>query len=561
MHDNKLQDTLRSPPQASFVSDSRSVEGRPSMEKGSTLAGSQEESPALVSEAKNENSIHVANTSPGDEATQEEEEEYPSSWKLGLITIALALAIFCLALDNTIISTAIPKITDQFKSLEDVGWYGSAYLLTTCALCLTFGKLYTFYSTKWVYLTALFVFELGSLICGIAPNSLTLIVGRAIAGLGAAGLFSGALIIIAQTVPLNRRPIFAAMMGSMYGIASVAGPLMGGAFTDRLSWRWCFYINLPFGGVTAFFIIFFFRAPKSVKDNSGFKNQMGQLDFPGTALFMPSIICVLLALQWGGTMYAWNNARIIALFVVFGVLLIAFCGIQWWQQDKATVPPRLVKNRNLPIWFQAIKGVTATRSGIMNLPLLLPMIVASIAAGACVTMVGYYTPFMIATPILMSIGGGLLSTLKVDSGDAAWIGYQVLFGVGVGLGLQQPMIVVQAALPIADVPTATAIVMFTQTLGGALFVSVAQNVFQNQLRKNILARAPEVDIAKVVGAGATMLRQAVSKDILPTVLESYNDAITQTFYAAVAIGAIGFFAALPIQWLSVKGKKIEAMAA
>ncbi|KAK6822240.1 hypothetical protein RU639_006918 [Aspergillus parasiticus] len=531
MHDNKLQDTLGSPPQASFVSDNRSVEGRPSMEKGSTLAGSQEGSPALASEAKNENSITVANTSPGDEAEQEEEEEYPGAWKLGLITIALALAIFCLALDNTIISTAIPKITDQFKSLEDVG-------------------------------------------CCIRSTLQT--------GLGAAGLFSGALIIIAQTVPLNRRPIFSAMMGSMYGIASVAGPLMGGAFTDRLSWRWCFYINLPFGGVTAFFILFFFKAPKSVKDNSGFKNQIGQLDFPGTALFMPSIICVLLALQWGGTVYAWNNARIIALFVVFGVLLIAFCGVQWWQQDKATVPPRLAKNRNvwgaaaysfcvggaffiyiyyLPIWFQAIKGVTATRSGIMNLPLLLPMIVSSIAAGACVTMVGYYTPFMIATPILMSIGGGLLSTLKVDSGDAAWIGYQILFGIGVGLGMQQPMIVVQAALPIADVPTATAIVMFTQTLGGALFVSVAQNVFQNQLRKNILARAPEVDIAKVVGAGATMLRQAVSKDILPTVLESYNDAITQTFYAAVAIGAIGFFAALPIQWLSVKGKKIGAMAA
>ncbi|GAB1197136.1 hypothetical protein APSETT444_006426 [Aspergillus pseudonomiae] len=536
-------------------------EGRPSMEKGSTLAGSQAESPALAPEVKNENNMPVANTSPSDEAQKEEEEEYPSSWRLGLITIALALAIFCLALDNTIISTAIPKITDQFKSLEDVGWYGSAYLLTTCSLCLTFGKLYTFYSTKWVYLIALFIFELGSLICGIAPNSLSLIIGRAIAGLGAAGLFSGALIIIAQTVPLNRRPIFAAMMGSMYGIASVAGPLMGGAFTDRLSWRWCFYINLPFGGVTGCFILFLFKAPKSVKDKSGFKNQMGQLDFPGTVLFMPSIICVLLALQWGGTMYAWNSARIIALFVVFGVLLIAFCGVQLWQQDKATVPPRLVKNQNLPIWFQAIKGVSATRSGIMNLPLLLPMIVASIAAGACVTMVGYYTPFMIATPILISIGGGLLSTLNVDSGDAAWIGYQVLYGIGVGLGLQQPMIVVQAALPIADVPTATAFVMFSQTLGGALFVSIAQNVFQNQLRKNILARAPEVDVAKVVGAGATMLRQAVSQDILPTVLEAYNDAITETFYAAVAIGAIALFAALPIQWLSVKGKKIEAMAA
>ncbi|KAE8350912.1 major facilitator superfamily domain-containing protein [Aspergillus coremiiformis] len=556
-------------------------DGRRSTEKESMRASSRGEIPlVLAQETKNENNRLDANTRV--EGPLEDGEYQSSSWRLGLITIGLALAIFCLALDNTIISTAIPKITDEFKSLEDVGWYGSAYLLTTCALCLMFGKLYTFYSTKWVYLTALLIFELGSLVCGVTSNSLGLIIGRAIAGLGAAGLFSGALIIIAQTVPLNRRPVFAAMMGSMYGVSSVAGPLMGGAFTDHLSWRWCFYINLPCGGATALFILFFFQAPKSVKDKTGLKNQVRQLDIPGTILFMPSIICVLLALQWGGTMYAWSNARIIALFVVFGILLIAFLGVQWWQQDKATIPPWLIKNRNvwgaasyafclggsffifiyyLPIWFQAIKGVSATRSGIMNFPLLLPMIVASIAAGACVTMIGYYTPFMIATPILISIGGGLLSTLKVDSGDTAWIGYQVLYGIGVGIGMQQPMMVVQTALPLSYVPTATALVMFCQTLGGTLFVSVAQNVFQNQLRRNILAKAPGVDIVKVVGAGATMLRQAVSKDMLPAVLEAYNDAVTQTFYAALAIGAIALAAALPIQWLSVKGKKIAVAAA
>ncbi|KAF5865303.1 hypothetical protein ETB97_004511 [Aspergillus alliaceus] len=575
------QETPTSPTPSKLVTDNLPRGRRSSTGKESTLVGSHSEStPALAPDAKNEDNIPNVISNPDDES--EEEQEYPSSWKLGLITIGLALAIFCLALDNTIISTAIPKITDQFKSLEDVGWYGSAYLLTTCALCLMFGKLYSFYSTKWVYLTALLIFELGSLICGVAPNSLGLIIGRAIAGFGSAGLFSGALIIIAQTVPLSRRPIFAAMMGSMYGVSSVAGPLMGGAFTDHLSWRWCFYINLPFGGVTALFIFFLFKAPKSVKDKTGFKNQMTQLDLPGTMLFMPSIICVLLALQWGGTTYTWSNTRIIALFIAFGILLLSFLGVQWWQQDKATIPPRLIKNRNvwgsalysfcigaaffvfiyyLPIWFQAIKGVSATRSGIMNLPLLLPLIVSSIAAGACVTMIGYYTPFMIATPVLMSVGGGLLSTLKVDSGAAAWIGYQVIYGIGVGMGMQQPMIVVQTALPISDVPTATALVMFCQTLGGALFVSIAQNVFQNQLRKNIITQVPDVDVVQVVSAGATMLRQAVPTDMLPAVLEAYSDAVTQTFYVAVAIGALALFAAIPIQWMSVKGKKLDMAAA
>lgn len=149
-----------------------------------------------------------------------------------------------MALDNTIIATAIPRITDQFKALNDVGWYGSAYLLTTCACQLIFGKFYTFYSIKWVYLIALFIFEIGSLICGVAPNSVTLIIGRAIAGVGSAGIFSGAVLIVASTVPMRQRPTYMGVIGGMYGIASVAGPLLGGVFTDKLTWRWCFYVRI-----------------------------------------------------------------------------------------------------------------------------------------------------------------------------------------------------------------------------------------------------------------------------------------------------------------------------
>ena len=145
--------------------------------------------------------------------------------------------------DNTIIATAIPRISDEFSSVEDIGWYGSAYLLTTCAFQLLWGKFYTFFSIKWTFLVTIGIFELGSLVCGVAPNSTALIVGRAIAGLGSAGIFSGALIIIAYSVPLEKRPIYTGLIGGMYGIASVAGPLMGGAFTDRLTWRWCFYIK------------------------------------------------------------------------------------------------------------------------------------------------------------------------------------------------------------------------------------------------------------------------------------------------------------------------------
>jgi MFS family permease len=146
-----------------------------------------------------------------------------------------------MTLDNTILSTAIPRITDQFNSLDDIGWYASAYLLTTCALQLIFGKLYTFYNIKWIYLMSVFIFEIGSLLCSVAQNSTTLIIGRAIAGIGGARIFSGAILIISRTVPLHQLPSYTSAIGSMYGIASVAGPLMGGAFTDRLTWRWYFY--------------------------------------------------------------------------------------------------------------------------------------------------------------------------------------------------------------------------------------------------------------------------------------------------------------------------------
>ncbi|KAK5659189.1 hypothetical protein OQA88_1279 [Cercophora sp. LCS_1] len=516
--------------------------------------------------------------------TREDGEEYPTGMKLGLINLALCLSVFLMALDNSIIATAIPKITDEFQSLPDVGWYGSAYLLTTAALQLLFGRFYTFFSIKLIYLLAIAIFEVGSLICGVARNSVTLIVGRAIAGVGSAGLFSGALIILAYSVPLQKRPLYTGMIGSMYGIASISGPLLGGAFTDKVTWRWCFYINLPIGAITIAVITIFFPDPKrEVKNDDTTWQRIKRFDPFGTAVFMPAIICLLLALQWGGTEYAWSNWRIIFLLVLFGVLIIAFLFIQHKQQDLGTVPPRIFFKRSvwasgffsfclgsaflgsiyyLPIWFQAVKGASAVDSGIMNLPMLIACVLMSIVAGAAVTFLGYYTPWMLVSVVFVTIGYGLITTFQPDTDRGKWIGYQIIAGAGIGFGMQQPLMAVQTVLDLADVPTGTAVIVFLQTLGGALFVSVAQNVFANKLVEYVSLYVPQIENPmSVLMVGATSVQKVVPPELLPGVTQAYNDALMQTFIVFTALSGASLIGAAFTEWKSVKGKNVEMAVA
>ncbi|KAL3421695.1 hypothetical protein PVAG01_05852 [Phlyctema vagabunda] len=513
------------------------------------------------------------------EAKHEIQQEYPNTQRRIVVITALYLAIFLTTLDQNIISTAIPRITDEFHSLDDIGWYGSAYLLTMCSFQLVMGKVYKFYPAKPLFLAGIIVFEIGSAICGAAPSSKVFICGRAIAGFGSAGLFSGAMVIMFHTIPLQQRPVYQGFGGAIFAIASVIGPLLGGTFTDKLTWRWCFYINLPVGAVviTIIFLILHLPNQKLDQQESGWVAKLKQLDPIGNLVFFPGVISLILALQWGGSTYSWKNARIIVLIVLCVVLCSGFVAIQIWKKENGTVPPRLIKQRSiaaamwysffngsglmvmlyyLPIWFQAIKGVSTVRSGVMLIPMVLSTVFASLGSGILVSKLGYYTPFLLLSSMVMPIGAGLLTTLSTSSHESRVIGYQIIFGLGVGLGMQQPMNVIQTVLNRSDIATGSAIIMFTRFLGAAIFLPVAQNIFISRLISR-LSNLPGISSQMVLNHGATQLRSLASGDDLKILLADYNAAISDALYLVVATAAITIFGSVLVEWRSLKVRAAE----
>lgn len=340
--------------------------------------------------------------------------------------------------------------------------------------------------------------------------------------------------------------------------------------------RWCFYINLPIGAVTVIGILIFFASPPRKNDTSlPWKTRIAQIDPYGMFVLIPGIICLLLALQWGGNQYPWGSARIIVLFVLFGILTILFVAIQIWTGDNATVPPRLLKNRSvagaccfafclggsffgliyyLPIWFQAIKGVSPTKSGTMSLPLVLALSIMAVTSGVIVTTFGYYTPGFYASTVLQTIGAGLMTTFQTNTGHQKWMGYEILYGFGIGAGIGLPSICAQTVLPIRDIPVGIAMVTFAQMFGGSISVSISQSVFQNQLISELRRTVPSIDPHIVSQVGATDLKDVIPHQFFSAVQVAYNDALTQTWYVSVALSCMTVFGAVAIRWKSVKGK-------
>ncbi|KAL3467006.1 major facilitator superfamily domain-containing protein [Aspergillus heterothallicus] len=516
---------------------------------------------------------------PGEYADAERNYQ-PRSPKFWLIILGMYLAIFLVALDRTIIATAIPAITDDFHSISDIGWYGSAYMLTSASFNPVFGRLYQMYSTKWTFLSSIVIFEVGSALCGAAPNSTAFIVGRAIAGLGSAGIFSGGMMIILPLVPLRKRPMFTSIFGMTFGVSSVIAPIIGGAFTDSVTWRWCFYLNIPIGAFTIVAILLFFHVPPPQRSQRGAKAQIKHLDPLGVFFFIPCIVCLILALEWGGTTYPWSNPKMIGLLVTFAVLFVVFVAVEVLNPGTAMIPPRVVLNRSiasamwfifliagammsvvyyLNIWFQVVKGDFATRAGLSTIPMVLSLVISSILAAVFTQKIGYYVPSMLVAPVFTAIGAGLLSTLGPGSNHRYWIAYQVLFGLGIGCGFQTSTLAAQAVLPRQDVPIGMSLMFFMQQLGGAIFLAIDQNLLSTKLVDR-LSSVAGLNTQEIVNTGATDLRNVVPANELATVVDAYNYALTRIFIASAAIGAATILGSLAMEWRNIKANPPQTPA-
>jgi hypothetical protein len=302
------------------------------------------------------------------------------------------------------------------------------------------------------------------------------------------------------------------------------------------------------------------------------KQQLLRLDPLGTVAFLPGVICLLLALQWGGSQYPWNSARVIVLLVLTAVLLTIFIIVQIYLGESATVPPRIIKQRSvaagffyqscfgasmmvmvyfIPVWFQAIKNVTAVESGIRVLALVLALVLGSVINGWITYTIGYYTPAMYVSSVVTSIGAGMVTTWKVDTNTQQWIGYQVLYGVGVGFGMQQANLAVQTVLNKKDVPIGASLMCFAQTLGGAIFISVGENIFTNKLKDGLL-QIKGVNVPLVMNTGATEIRNAIPPQLLGAALNVYNSALMDAIYISVVISVLSIVGAIFTEWKSVK---------
>lgn len=480
--------------------------------------------------------------------------------KFLMVFVGLTFGIFLAALDQTIVATTLSAIAIEFSALDQIAWIGTAYLLTATAFQPTYGKFADIFGRKMTFLLAIFLFEIGSLICGIAPNMVTLIIGRAIAGVGGGGIFGLVFIIIADIVSLQDRGKYQGMVGAVFGIASVIGPLLGGAFTDSLTWRWAYYINLPFGAVTVACVIFFLHLPYP---SGSILEKLKRIDWWGTVVLVGATVALLLPLNWGGSRYEWNSPVIIVLLCVGVLGFIAFGLVEKYISVEPIAPGRLFKDITvvacfgvnffqgmaffgmvyyIPFYFIYVRGVTATQAGLELLPLILGVVFSSIFSGQLVSRTSMisYKIICIVGGILITIGAGLTSTFNETSSRAEFTGYLLIGGIGVGMIMQTTFLASQQVVGYKDIASVTSLLTFFRTIGAVFGVAILGTIFTNALNRNL---PQEFQTAGGQGFGEKDLMN-VPESVRTIIKHAFVLSLSLAFKVVIAMGALTSISAL-----------------
>jgi EmrB/QacA subfamily drug resistance transporter len=474
--------------------------------------------------------------------------------RLGLIFAALLLGMFLAALDQTIVATALPTIVGELGGLNHLSWVVTAYLLAQTVSTPLYGKLGDQYGRKLMFQVAIVIFLVGSVLCGLAQSMGQLIAFRAIQGLGGGGLMVTALAIVGDVVPPRDRGRYQGVFGAVFGVSSVAGPLLGGFFVDNASWRWVFYINLPLGLIALVVVASVLHAPT--------QRVRHRTDYVGALVISLGITCVVLVTSLGGSTYAWTSSFIIGLSVAAVVLIVLAVRVER-RAAEPILAPRLFANRVfgvtsavgfivglalfgaltfLPLFMQTVEGVGPTESGLRLTPLMGGVLVMSIASGRIISRTGVYKPFPIAGTALMGVGMLLLSTLDAGTGALRMSLYMVVLGLGLGATMQVLVIAVQNAVHYRDLGAATSGATFFRSIGGTVGVAVFGAIFSNRLAANLARDLPATIAAQMSGQREPSVAQlqALPPAVRTVYLTAFTGAFGSVFLTAAGVSLAAF---------------------
>ncbi|MDX6223928.1 MAG: hypothetical protein QOE64_304 [Frankiales bacterium] len=476
-----------------------------------------------------------------------------------VIFSGLMLGMLLAALDQTIVSTALPTIVGDLHGLDHISWVVTAYLLTSTASAPLYGKLSDLYGRRPIFQAAISIFLIGSILSGISQTMGQLIAFRAVQGLGAGGLMTLALIIVGDVVSPRERGRYQGYFGGVFAISSVGGPLLGGFFVDNLSWRWVFYINIPLGLLALVVTSIVLRLPFTRRDHA--------VDYVGAGLMVSGVTALLLVTVWGGSQYAWGSGTIIGLAVVGLALSAAFI---WWEHRVAEpiLPPYLfglgvfrVSTSvifvvgfalfgtiiYLSVYLQIFHDVSPTKSGLLLTPLMGGILLASVFSGRMVSKSGKIKLFPVLGTALLTVGMTLLAQLGANTSLVLAAIYMLITGAGVGMVMQNLTLAVQNAVPRTEMGAATSSVAFFRSLGGSFGTAVFGAILFSRLDANLASRLPvegrpKGDLHQLIQS-PTVIRHLPSAIRTP-VVSSFIDAMHVVFYAGAAVCALAFLISL-----------------